>query len=155
MVAMFNAAAYPGTWTIGRGITDIVRGREPAPIGPSIFSLLGKGAWAVVLLSIVLTGATAAITLRRSGQPRSSWRRWLIIGASVAMIVAALGLLYVVTVVMPHAGGLLAEFTALPLRSTWHGWPQEVVVASAALSASLAMSAVLLLHTQIRKQRHA
>ena len=155
VVAMFNAAAYPGTWTIGRGITDIVRGREPAPIGPSIFSLLGKGAWAVVLLSIVLTGATAAITLRRRGQPRASWRRRLITGISVAMIVAAMGLLYLVTVVMPHSGGLLAELTALPFRSTWHGWPQEVVVASSALTASLAMSALFLISTQIRKKPHA
>lgn len=157
VVAMFNAAAYPGTWTIGRGITDIVRGREPAPIGPSIFSLLGKGAWATMLLSGILTGVSALVALRRRGQPspRRSWRRGLIVGTSIAMIVAAMGLLYLVIVVIPNSGGPLAEFTSLPFRSTWRGWPQEVVVASAALAASLAMSAVLLLYTQMRKRHHA
>ena len=151
VVAMFNAAAYPGTWTIGRGITDIVRGMEPAPIGPSLFSLLGKGAWVILVLSVVLTVATAAISLRGRVRPRAWWRRPLGLSVAIAMGVAAMALLYFVTIVMPRPGGPLAEFTALPFRSTWHGWPPEIVVASAALIASLATSALLLLRTQMRR----
>lgn len=105
----------------------------------------------VIILSIVLTSATAAITLQRRGKPRASWRRPLAIGVSVAMVVAAAALLYFVIVVMPHPSSPLAEFTALPFRSTWSGWPQEVVVASAALIASFVMSAFLLLYMQRRK----
>jgi Beta-lactamase class C and other penicillin binding proteins len=140
VVVMFNAAAYPGTWQLGRGIVEIVSGRNPAQPSGSIYGLAHAGLIAVAIFCAVALAAAAAVRIGRT-RGKITDHTSIRLGWGFAGITGLIG----ASIWHQSTNGVLVEFTSLPFRSSWNGWLPELAIGLPLLVGSFAGAAAILL----------